>query len=111
MFKSTLGLGGGWRIPPFRMPPERQRHTTSPPTDSSEEVPGVIDAVRQLLAVGAGARRPCQEGRSGSAQRGGGEDTQRAGASQDDYEVRQQHASAEGLSLTPCQGYPSLKVK
>ena len=56
------------------------------------------DAPRAGGAVGAGARRPCQEGRSGSAQRGGGEDTQRAGASQDDYEVRQQHASAGGLS-------------
>ena len=34
------------------MPSDRQRQTpTSPPTDSSEEVPGVIDAVRQLLAA------------------------------------------------------------
>ena len=45
--------GGGRRIPPpISMPSDRQRQTpTSPPTDSSEEVPGVIDAVRQLLVA------------------------------------------------------------
>ena len=43
---------GPANTPRSTMPPERQRQTpTSPPTDSSEEVPGVIDAVRQLLAA------------------------------------------------------------
>ena len=51
--RALWGPGGGSEnTPRISMPPDRQRQTsTSPPTDSSEEVPGVIDAVRQLLAA------------------------------------------------------------